>query len=218
MNKELTLEITNYCEKKCEWCSSSSHWQGDHVALDKIRKYLDNYCEECSVVRLSGGEPLAHPFILDIVEYASSIYNYVVILTSGDKKYARVIDGVSYVVNMIDSDSYDFVRVLKFLNNPVSMHLVMAYGNEQNLVKAVELAIKEEIPLRLLKVQLQGRAEVTRKKFPNIYASGYNMPLISWTGDRGCKKEGKITVAHDGIITSCSALKYKDKCDIDRRG
>lgn len=213
--KELTLEITNYCDKYCPWCSSMSHNHGKHVDLDTVVKQLTKYRKVCCDVRLSGGEPTSHPNYLEIINKAIELgYEYVEVLTSGASKYAfPIVGGVSYTVNMVDSDSYAFVKALIFLKRPVRMHVVIANGNEENLLKSVQLALQEKISLRLLKVQVQGRAEAMKGKQP-YWSEGWDMPLISWTGDKGCSFEDKVTVTHDGRVVTCSALKYKDTCGL----
>ncbi len=70
-------------------------------------------------------------------------------------------------------------------------------GNETNVRNTIQIGIDHEIPVRLLTLQKQGRGVNCRP-----------LNLISWTGDKGCDKEKKITITHDGRIVTCSALKY----------
>lgn len=66
---EYTLEITQYCEHNCPYCSSNATTQGQHVPLEKILEFLEeNNINENDRINISGGEPLAHPQFYKILQ------------------------------------------------------------------------------------------------------------------------------------------------------
>lgn len=213
--KELTLEITNHCVSFCSWCSSSSTAQYDNMtemSYQKAFKLLDKYAlEGCDVVRISGGEPTSHSKLLTILKHAKELHYRVVLLTNG-LGVERVVctDLVDeYVVNVVDEHSLRAVSMLRYLSKNVSLHAVLAEGNKKWILEAVKYSFENDIPLRFLALQEQGRAKL------NTLTCNKPLDLLSWTGDKGCNKDGKITVTWDGVVTTCSALKYKDTCNLE---
>jgi len=200
--KELTLEITNKCNQNCPWCSSSSVLDGRHNPVRKMVGILENYQNECDTVRISGGEPTLHPDLSLIVRRAKELKYRVVLLTTGVTLYNRKelffpqVD--QYWINVVNSQSIQGAITLKsFFGAEVGMHIVMVKGNEDWLESTIRIGLRTEIPVRLLVLQRQGRGLNCKP-----------LDLISWTGDRGCLVENKITIAHDGKVVTCSALKY----------
>ena len=53
----------------CDYCSSNSTIDGDHLNLKKILRFIDSH-KGVSVINISGGEPLMHPNIGEIILYA----------------------------------------------------------------------------------------------------------------------------------------------------
>lgn len=205
--KELTLEITNKCYQGCAWCSSSSIPNGKHMSYQKILHLLRKYRAECDVVRISGGEPTLHPSLLGVLKYAKILGYTTVLLTSG-WEMNKVIgcDLVDeYVINIVSDKSILEVFILHHLDKKVSTEVVLAERNEDNIAKATKLSMESKIPLRLLVLQNQGRAKINHVK---------PLTLVGWTGDRGCRKDNKITITPDGKIVTCSALKYGE-CSLE---
>lgn len=68
---QIYLEITNKCNLECEYCFNSSGLQGDeYLSLEEIKSFIGmiNYETEKPVVYISGGEPLTHPDIKNILQ------------------------------------------------------------------------------------------------------------------------------------------------------
>ena len=174
----------------------------------KTYALLRKHRKECNIVRFSGGEPTTHPNILSILAYAKDLKYHIVLLTNGNHMQQVVLVNLvdEYVVNIVDETALSTARMLKFLGLDVSMHVTLVEGNERWITRAVETSLLEKVPLRLLALQKQGRAALN----PEYNKS---LTLITWTGDKGCSKENKITISWDGKVTTCSALKYKNTCD-----
>ncbi len=69
--KEVTVEITNRCPFECPTCSSSSTPDGKHLDYEIIIEFLDSI-KDISIINISGGEPMLHPRVGDIVLYCLS--------------------------------------------------------------------------------------------------------------------------------------------------
>lgn len=83
----LTLEITQFCEHNCSYCSTRATESGAHLAIEEIEKFLEQYQDGMNVERIniSGGEPLAHPDfykILKMCEIIAPVTVYTNALTS----------------------------------------------------------------------------------------------------------------------------------------
>lgn len=72
------LEVTTYCNMRCPGCYRGCHLEESekiHEPLEKLKKEIDLLLEirNCQIISISGGEPLLHPNILEIIEYVSSL-------------------------------------------------------------------------------------------------------------------------------------------------
>lgn len=68
--REITVEITSRCPFNCDYCSTNSTTDGGHLPLDIILKFIDDHPAE--IINISGGEPLLHPHIGEIILHALS--------------------------------------------------------------------------------------------------------------------------------------------------
>lgn len=207
-SKELTLEITNKCNVNCPWCSSSSTPNGKDMPLERLVEWMEMYKDrDNGIIRLSGGEPTLHYAFREVLAQARTRFRKIVLLTSGnftvDIRYPIKWEVNEYVVHVCNSESLLYIANLRdSLEKNVSMQIVMVKGNEYMIGKAISYAMLWNIPIRLLYLQKQGRG---------INCEPLN--LLSWTGDKGCREDNKVTVTHDNKVVSCSALKYKEECD-----
>lgn len=122
---ELTVEITNFCEEGCDFCSSDAKPEGGHLSFDKIKEFLDSY-KDVQRINISGGEPLAHPDFYKILRYCEGITKNVWVYSNAIKNLAynsHVIREVNVAANVcmvpgkavyIPKGSFS-VHVLKFI-------------------------------------------------------------------------------------------------------
>lgn len=204
---ELTLEITAKCNLECPWCSSSSSPKGRDVPYEEIIHHMDT--DGSDTIRLSGGEPVLHKDFKRILEKARVKFKEVVLLTSGnfefDIRYPGWWEVDKYYVHVCNYKSLLYVAALRdALEKNINMQVVMVKGNEYIVGKAISYSMHWNIPIRLLYLQKQGRG-----------INCESLELISWTCDKGCNKDEKITVTHDGKVVTCSALKYQDTCPLE---
>lgn len=78
-----TVELTNACNLKCNYCYN----EADNSKRGFLRSYdvfFTNLLKQgIRVVELSGGEPLLHPEIHDILEFTCEKFTHVALLTNG---------------------------------------------------------------------------------------------------------------------------------------
>lgn len=70
----LVFHITGRCNLECEYCYANKYSKYDDISLDKIKDLL-NQAKSLGTrnVIFSGGEPLLHPNIFEILEYAHNL-------------------------------------------------------------------------------------------------------------------------------------------------
>ncbi len=84
--EEICVELTNFCPADCVHCSSHASIEsiGSHIPLMKLREIIDDlYLLGCSIFEISGGEPLYHPNLLEVIQYAKRKGMEVRLYTSG---------------------------------------------------------------------------------------------------------------------------------------
>lgn len=83
---EVTIEIIQKCESNCIFCSSNSTIAANsEIPLEKITEIVD-FCKAhgSKSINISGGEPLLHPRIVDIINTVKSRELKAVVYTSGN--------------------------------------------------------------------------------------------------------------------------------------
>lgn len=78
------LEITSKCNLHCDYCYNDSQINGKQLPFDMIKNLMD-YLTSVNVynMAISGGEPILHPDIINIIEYASRINMHLYVVTNG---------------------------------------------------------------------------------------------------------------------------------------
>jgi len=206
---QLTLEITQKCNVFCPWCSSSASDEGQHMPYGDVVSLLRKHIGSCSSVRISGGEPVLHPEIWQIVGFAKQI-GYATILMTNGHHYMRtptvrdnynLLDKV--VVNAMSKESLRAVRWMKKQGLSVQLEVVLVKDNKMLLGLAVSTSIRCDIPLRMLVLQKQGRG---------VDCDPIDTIDINCSG--GCVRDSKVMIDHQGVESSCSALKYQSNCSM----
>lgn len=65
--ESIDLKITDYCDAGCAWCHENSTTKGIHGKLETIRQILRDLPAGVEIA-IGGGDPLAHPEIMAILE------------------------------------------------------------------------------------------------------------------------------------------------------
>jgi hypothetical protein len=149
---ELTIEITNFCENNCNFCSSDAKPSGEHLSFERIKEFLSdyerqNYIDPISRINISGGEPLAHPDFYKILKYCKRITRNVWVYTNAIERLAynsHVVTEIKVVANVCiipGEDNYIpqgrfSVHLLKFVPQGRGKHkstpTISASGNFNN--------------------------------------------------------------------------------------
>lgn len=88
MVKDLCFEILDKCPNKCMFCSSNSCIdKNTFIALEDFKRTIDYFMANGGIeeLSLSGGEPLMHPDLIEMINYASNYGINVTLFTSGIK-------------------------------------------------------------------------------------------------------------------------------------
>jgi organic radical activating enzyme len=90
---ELTIEITNWCDNECDFCSSDATTEGKHLPFEVIKDFLSKY-NDIIRINISGGEPLAHPDFYKILRYCK-------MLTENVWVYTNAIPNIAYNTHVL---------------------------------------------------------------------------------------------------------------------
>jgi organic radical activating enzyme len=87
---EITIEITQFCENHCDYCSTNASPEGEHLPFEKIKKFFVDLNDkliddELLRINISGGEPLAHPEFYKILRFCESCCKDVRVYTNALK-------------------------------------------------------------------------------------------------------------------------------------
>lgn len=83
--RHATIEITELCNLKCIYCyNEASPNKGRHMTLENILKVFKILSEHgVTVIEISGGEPMIHPQIVEILKAAFEYFDWVAVISNG---------------------------------------------------------------------------------------------------------------------------------------
>ena len=187
---ELCLEITNQCLLECIHCSSSSSPnQTNYLDRKTIFRVIDEFERlEGEELEISGGEPLLHPNIWEILEYCKHKPFHTTLYTSGIAKESihelvRKIDVDKVAVSLhgtrettkeiTGSDCYEkvkeFIKSLREKGRNVDIYFVLMKQNYKDFEYLVEECEKIKVEnIKVLRLMPQGRA---RENWEKIHLS-----------------------------------------------
>lgn len=96
--REVLIEITYECPLKCKHCSSYNNFSSpeDKLTGMEIDKIIDDLIElGVELVEISGGEPLCHPHVYNMIRYAKEKELKVYLYTSGVIKHSESIGPIN---------------------------------------------------------------------------------------------------------------------------
>jgi radical SAM protein with 4Fe4S-binding SPASM domain len=143
--RKALLQITERCNLHCAHCFVSAVRDGADIPLEEIRERILPQLADARVARLTltGGEPFAHPDLIDIVRAARDVEMTVTICTNGtlidehDLDALQVIGGVACNVSL---DGFSSESHGKFRGNPASFEQTVATVRrlgERGLIKGL---------------------------------------------------------------------------------
>jgi len=129
--RKALLQITERCNLHCAHCFVSAVRDGSDMALAEIRERILPQLVQARVVRLTltGGEPFAHPDILDVVRAARNSGMTVTICTNGTLITNSQMDALAAVGGAacnVSLDGFSAASHGKFRGNPASFEQTVA--------------------------------------------------------------------------------------------
>lgn len=126
-NKKALLKITDRCNLSCAHCFVSAGKEGASMPIEAIRSTLVQRLVDMHVISatLTGGEPFAHPDIMDIVRELRSRCLDVSLCTNGtmiSEEQIKELAGMGRVTANVSLDGFSPGSHGKFRGNPKSFH------------------------------------------------------------------------------------------------
>jgi radical SAM protein with 4Fe4S-binding SPASM domain len=140
---EIHWEITGRCNLECLHCYNNSSRNSPEPTLDQIRSVTDELKEAKIKVRgiiVTGGEPLMHPHLREILETLRPLAAEVVLATNGALVRESNIDWIAGMVDAVNIsiDSSNADSFSRFRGHP---------GILDKTVNALRLFVKHGIPV-----------------------------------------------------------------------
>lgn len=141
----MIIKVTDRCERGCNHCMFNCTKDGLDMSFDVFKNRVD--LVDCDSLIISGGEPMLHPDIEDIIMYASQNARIVRILTSGVRLdlLTNILKNTSNVLVQITNDkryypvSNEIDRAISDFrrnNNSFRFEVVERIGDLVNLGRA----------------------------------------------------------------------------------
>lgn len=95
MLKDLCFEIIQTCPNNCLFCSSCAGMDKNvMIDFDTFKKVIDHFMSVGGIeeISISGGEPMLHPDIYNMIMYCKALGIRVVLFTSGVKRNCHMSD------------------------------------------------------------------------------------------------------------------------------
>ncbi len=180
----IIFNITHQCNLRCEHCYNNSGAKREHeLSFEEIKKMIDEFAA-IGVVNMviSGGEPLLHRHLFDIIEYVRSKPMSVMVFTNG---------------TLITKDTVQKFKESHILSVATSINGATPEtdnsfrgvpGSFEKTIKAIEMLKEAEIPVRvnvcLHKGILDEFADLLRL-FKEWKIAEYSVWPVTYTGRSG---------------------------------
>ncbi|MGE5329173.1 MAG: radical SAM protein [Deltaproteobacteria bacterium] len=198
------IEITNKCDLNCRVCYSNAG-SGTFLSLTEIEKMMDLYQDSefntAEIIQISGGEPAAHPEIIEIIRMAKRKgFKYVMLNTNG----IRIANDEDFAAKLREFTG-GFEVYLQF-DGLVSKAYSYFRGQDLSQIKrkAVENLAKYKVPITLVcmvenEINDNELGEIIEFGIKTKYIRGINFQPVSYSGRTlGEPPQNRITLS--GII------------------
>lgn len=172
MSLELTIELTNFCEEECDYCSSSASKDGKaYIDYEKVLEFFHSVdTMNVDRINISGGEPLAHPDFYKI-KRACDIF----IGRKNVYVYTNLISKIVYNTDIIPEVE-------------VHANVLIIPGRKPYVPKLAHV-------IHLLKLVIQGRAKKLDLPDPEYHVSGNFLYPCKGCNHKLLQADGKIVNA-----------------------
>ncbi len=180
------ISITSACNMKCEYCHNEGNKTIQLLSKETIEELIKNSKDfGLKEVRLTGGEPLIHPQIMEICQMLTEKYHLKVGINTNCVEFEtlekiikngwcyRVVVGLDYFDGVISKRSpigksskeiLEHILKIKELGCLVSISKVFVQDVE-NTLALVDWAIKHEIRIKIIEVVKDEKCPETSKEF-----------------------------------------------------
>lgn len=142
------FEITSKCNAKCSYCYNNSLQNGTYVPYSKIKNIIEQAYQinQKTDFVFSGGEPLMHPNISDIVAFGCKNQSDITIITNGYllKKTADVDNfykcNFQVTIDTLDKRLHDSIRGTGSFSNIADLQRYMPNTNNKRRILRVNLS------------------------------------------------------------------------------
>jgi len=153
------LAITNVCSLNCSFCCFKNRSRKDSLSIDKIIKTLDSF-KRIGVKALEitgGGEPLLHPKINEVIEYAFNL-GYKIGICSNGKHLENIRsdnwDKLQWIrLGMYGFDQNYTPNLSVFLNKGVKVSAAYVWDKNtatfDKFYSMIKYAVDNKIPTRI---------------------------------------------------------------------
>ena len=176
---KLRILVTNGCNYRCPFCHNEGQTSKDRfnvMNLDNFKLLIDYLKdEEISEITFSGGEPFLNPNLIEMIKYVSERTNWEVSCASNlslvTKERIQQLANIPLKFNIqfpfIDASKFqkstgsgnlsrvmENIRLVRESGLGVGLNSVIQSNSKEDVKEMVEFALKEELPLKLLKMSL----------------------------------------------------------------
>lgn len=180
------MSIIASCNMKCSYCHNEGNTKKDMLTKEEIERIVRNSRGfGLKAIRLTGGEPLIHPQIMEICEMLSQKYGLEVGINTNCiqvKKLEemvkkgwikRIVVGLDYFDNLISKDSPIGIsskiileNIIKLRNLGCDISISTVYvKDKKNKLDMIRWAIKNEIRIKVLEVVKNEKEKKTSEDF-----------------------------------------------------
>ena len=171
---QLRMSITSGCNMKCIYCHNEGNTKSNQMKLDELEKIvaasLPYGLEE---VRLTGGDPMTHPDIVNICKLIVDKYKLRVGINTNCVKFDdllslckenyinRVVVGIDYFDQPISKNSpiglsssiiLNRVKELKKYVNDISIDIVYS-NNKDDILNLIDWGIKNHVRVKVIEIE-----------------------------------------------------------------
>lgn len=171
--KTIVYNVTNDCGFSCVYCHNKNNKPSSYVSLSVLKNFFAQAKERgCEKVILTGGDPILHPYILEIIEilHKLGIYTFLSTKTIIDANLLKALlhsglDEIQYSVDSIETDTLKLLGIYVKPENILSTMELIASSQVEYQIKCVITSINiKRIPHLLENCLLR-----------NIYNIGFNL-------------------------------------------
>lgn len=151
---ECCFEVTKLCNLRCSTCiSNSSQTTKKRLSISKFRKIIKKI--DCARVTITGGEPILHPDIHDLIRLSSKKASNVILSTNG------------ILLEIIENILMNFsnITLAISLHGPSEIHdkFVGVQGAYTQALECIQSAIINKFPIQIFSIMTRTTLNTLQK-------------------------------------------------------